>query len=264
MSNFCPRILKYTLFFSFVLFSLFFTTTLPAFAVHKCGTDSICQPDHETCSNCPQDCGVCPAPTATPAPQPTSTPVPGEPTATPSQSSSSSSSSTSTSSTPSVTYYPSVALAIFSPNPTRQTSLTFSGTAAITQGTIQLVEYTITDGVSWLATQPQDGNFNGKDEHFAFTISNLKEGKYTIKVRAKSAAGVFTQEGSYASQTITIATTPPKVTLDKISPNPTKNQTPTISGKAISSLVDISKIEVSIDSKSWQTTKRSGNTFVLH
>lgn len=198
-------------------------------------------------------------PTSTPTPTsgPTSTPVPGGPTATPT-------SAPSSSSTSSVTYYPSVALAVFLPNPTRQTSLTFSGTAAITQGTIQLVEYTITDGISFLAAQPQDGNFNGKDENFTFSISNLAEGKYTIKARAKSAAGVLTQDGSYASQTITISTTPPTVTLDKIAPNPTKNQTPILTGIATAKFADIAKVEVSIDNgKSWQIAKRSGNTFSI-
>ena len=241
------------------------------------GTPSYGTPSYETPSY-PTPTYATPSYTTPASDDPSSpipTPLPGEPTATPestssSPSDSSSSSSTSPSdssssspSTPSITYYPSAALAVFSPNPTNKTSLTFSGTAAIEQGTISLVEYTLTEDESWIQAQPVDGSFNGKDEHFTFTTPNLAEGTYTIKARAKSGAGILTQDASYAIQTITIATTPPKVSLDKISPNPTKNQTPTIIGKATSLLVEVSKVEISIDSKSWQIAKQLGNTFSI-
>ncbi|MBF8250015.1 MAG: Thioredoxin protein [Candidatus Levybacteria bacterium] len=204
-----------------------------------------------------------PAPTSPPTATPATTAAPGQtiPTPTPD---SSSDSGNSGNSTPSTIYYPSVNLAAYSPNPTNKTPLSFSGTAVISQGTIQAVEYTITDGANWIAAQPQDGNFNGQDENFTFTISNLAEGKYAIKVRAKSGAGVFTQEEQYPQQVIIIATTPPVVTLNKIMPNPTNNQTPTLTGQATAKLVDIAKVEMSIDNgKSWNVTKRSGNTFSI-
>jgi len=124
------------------------------------------------------------------------------------------------------------------------------------------VEYSITDGASWIQAQPVDGSFNGKDELFTFTIPNLAEGEYTVKVRAKSGAGVFTQSGSYASQTVVVAITPPLVILDKITPNPTKNQTPTLTGNTVIKLADVARVEVSINNgKSWQVARRSGNTF---
>lgn len=194
-----------------------------------------------------------PTPTSVPGATPTPTPIPGQATPTPTPGASSTSS----------TYYPSVALASFS-SPTNKTSLSFSGTASIQQGTISLVEYSITDGASWAQAQPTDGNFNGKDELFTFTIPNLAEGKYTVKVRAKSGAGVFTQSGSYASQTVIIATTPPQVTLDKISPNPTKNQTPTLTGRVATKLADVARVEVSLNNgKSWQIARQFGNTFSI-
>lgn len=196
-----------------------------------------------------------PTPTPGPTATPTPTPVPGAPTATPTPTSSSSSSSSST-------YYPSVSLNTYAPNPTNKAPLTFQGLAAIEQETIALVEYTLTEGTTWIPAQPVDGSFNGKDEHFIFTTANLTEGTYTMKVRAKSSAGVYTSDGSYASQIVTIATTPPRVTVDTITPNPTKNQSPTIRGSATTTLVAIKTIEISIDGgNSWLPTRRSGATF---
>ncbi len=193
--------------------------------------------------------------TPTPSPGPTATPGPGAtPTPTPTSSPSSSSSTTST------TYYPSVTIDTYAQNPTNRTVLTLSGNATIEQGSIATIEYT-TDNTNWVTTT-SDGSFNSKDEHFTFTTPRLSEGIYTIKVRAKSAAGITTSDDSYASQTITIATTPPDITLSTITPNPTKNQTPKLSGTTSAKLAPISKVEVSIDSGvSWQAAKRTGNSY---
>lgn len=258
------KIASWSILFFFTI--LFLTFTRNVLATHSnsahCG-NGVCQPSqNEDSLTCPADCGGAPTPTPTPAP--TSTPAPtNNPTPTPSSGSSPSPTSTpgssndsnsSSSSTPSITYYPSVTLNTYSPNPTNKVPLTFSGKASIEQGTITLVEYTITNGADWISVQLSNGNFT-------FTTPQFVDGKYIIKVRAKSQANVYTQEGSYASQTIIIATNPPKVILDKISPNPSKNQSPTISGKTTSSLAGISKVEVTIDGKSWQTAQRLGSTF---
>lgn len=279
----CPGF--YAVFLAFVLFFSFLVN--PVFATHQCGNGTCSH--GETTSNCCNDCGctgsdtcianVCvaptttPTPTSTPTPIPTQTPtpVPGQPTSTPTPTSvpaaptsAPASSDSSSSSTSSVAYYPSVALASFSPNPTNKTSLFFSGTASIQEGTISLVEYMLSDGKNWIPAQAADGNFNGKDERFNFTTSGLTEGKHTVKVRAKSAANVYTKSESYRSDTVTVVTTPPTVTLDKISSNPTKNQTPVIAGKASAKLIEITKIEITIDNgKSWQAAKRSKDTFSL-
>ena len=260
MLNLCPAFIR--LVFSFFLFFLLLLTIGQdtAYAV-PCG-NGVCQASQgETCSTCPADCGVCSVPTATPVPgEPTSIPAPGQPTTAPSSGDSGSSSS----STPSVTYYPSVTLNAYSPNPTNKSPLTFSGKASIEQGNIATVEYTITEGASWIQASPSDGSFNSKEEIFTFTTAQLVEGAYAMNVRAKSGAGAYTKSESYASNTVTIATTPPKISLDKFSPNPTKNQTPTVSGKASSTLAKISKVEISIDNgKSWTLTQLRGNTFTF-
>lgn len=206
--------------------------------------------------------GATPAPTPTPTPgatpTPSVTPGPGVPTPTPT------SISTTPTPGPSVTYYPLVSLIVYAPDPTNKVPLTFWGFAQVEQGTIATVEYSLTDGADWIPTTSADGSFNNWQEYFTFTTANLTEGTYTVKVRAKSAAGIVTQAESYASDTVTIATTPPEITLDQFSPNPTKNQTPTVTGSVLPKVVSIARVEVSIDNgKSWGSANLSGNTFSL-
>jgi len=261
MSNPCPKSFKYIPLIVILTLLLSLLNVSPVFAA-PCG-NGVCQESlGETCETCPEDCGECPIPEPSPEPtpdgEPTPTPEPGAtPTPTPAPSEEGEAA-------PAIVYYPSVTLTSYSPDPTNKTSLTFSGKASIEQGTIASAEYTITAGSEWIATQPSDGNFNTKDENFTFSIPTLAEGAYTVKVRAKSLAGIYTQSGSYASDTFTIVTTPPKVTLDEITPNPTKNQTPTISGRASSKLAGISRAEISVDDKeTWLGAKLIGGKFSL-
>lgn len=195
-----------------------------------------------------------PPPGATATPTPTSGPTPTpnpDVTATPTPTTSSSSSSSST------TYYPSVNLTSYSPDPTNKTSLSFSGTTSLEQGTIELVEYTLTDGADWISAQLSNGNFT-------FTTSKLAEGAHTIKVRAKSTAGVYTKSESYASDTVTIITTPPTVILDKFSQNPTNDITPTITGSVTSKLGTVTRVEVSLDNGvAWIPVGQSAGRFQL-
>ena len=71
-------------------------------------------------------------------------------------------------------------------------------------------------GTTWNQTQPTDGLFNSPSEGFTFTTQILKEGIYTIQVRAKNSEGIYTKQDQYANDTLTIVTTPPKITQDKI------------------------------------------------
>jgi hypothetical protein len=213
------------------------------FAIHKCGTDGICQPIHETCSNCPQDCGVCPIPTSTPTPSSVS----GEP------------DSSSVYTGP--TRYPTVFLNPQTSDSTNRTTITFSGHASIEYGTIDNIQYTLDDGINWVNLNSKDGKFDEDFEEFTFTRTFV-EGRHTIKVRAKSLSQIFTQTTNYAANTFTIITTPPKVTLDNLLPNPTKNQNPIITGDAMVSLGKIIKVEVSLDAgKTWKKANSSGRRF---
>ena len=270
---------KKSLFFVTFLLLLVLTLPNPTSATHQCG-NGVCQPSghhNETCSTCRADCGQCLIPTSTPAPQPTSapssqptsapapsqpfsTPPPGEQSATPAPGETAptqnSSSSTSTTSTPTFVYYPSVSLNTYIPNPTNKISLTFAGSATIEKGQVISIEYK-QESSGW-TTAPVTGG------SFSFTLSQLTEGVHSITVRGKSDAGVFTKEENYTSQIVTVVTTPPRVTLDKISPNPTKNQTPAIGFAASSQFASITKAEISLDrGNSWQVASRAGNKFTF-
>ncbi len=209
----------------------------------ECG-DDVCQED-ENCSNCPNDCGDCPAPTpgATPAP---STPDSPEPYTGPVR-------------------YPLVSLNSVLPDPTNKTTLSFSGTASIEHGVIDLVQYSVDSTTAWVNANAADGEFDSISERFIFTPKlSFPEGKHTVYVRARSLSRVYTTPSNYASDTFTVATTSPEVILNKISPNPTDNQTPTISGIASSRLVGISKAEISFDEgNTWLPADLSAEKFIL-
>jgi len=186
------------------------------------------------------------------------------PTPDPNASASPASSATSITSTSSgTTYYPSVTLNAYSPDPTRNTSLTFTGTSKVEQGTIKNIQYSVDGGTNWLNATTTDGGFDEASEDYSFTATFV-EGVHTIKVRAKSAVDIETQSSSYATDTVTVVTTPPTVTLDDFKVSQTNNQTPSISGSASSKLVSISKVEISLDGGStWLPAKLAGNKFSL-
>lgn len=246
-----------------------------------CG-NGVCQSSlSENCSVCPQDCGACPTtpptppptappttpptspptqppgPTPTPGPGSTPTPTPGPgSTSTPSSDSSGSSSSTSSTNESSTTnYFPSVTI--------NGKGLNFSGTASISNGVIDLVEYSLDNGTNWKKAEAVDGIFDEISEEYKFSLENtLALGTYSVIVRGKSLANVYTQSSNFAKITITISS--PKVTLNKFSPNPTKDQTPTITGTVSSSYLSISKVEISFDNgKTWFTATLTGSRFSL-
>jgi peroxiredoxin len=268
MSKVCP---KYIL--SFFLISIFLVLNLstpPLVEAAPC-PNGVCQSSQgENCNTCPQDCGACPTtpptsppttpptqppqPTPTPGPGSTPTPTPGPgSTSTPSSDSGSSSSSTDTSST--TNYFPSVTVS--------GKGLNFSGTASISNGVIDSVEYSLDNGTSWKSTEAVDGKFDEISEDYRFSLGNIFTiGTYSVIVRGKSLANVYTQSSSFAKTDITIS--PPKVTLNKFLPNPTKDQTPTITGAVSSSYLSISKVEISLDSgRTWFTATLVGSKFNL-
>lgn len=217
------------------------------------------------------------SPTSTPTPVPTATQTPTPPpgatstptappgsTATPTfqqestvTSTPTPTSTTSGSSTSSVTYYPSVSLNAYSPNPTNNTSLSYTGTVSIESGAVKIVEYSITEGAEWLSVSLNSNSFS-------FTTPPLSEGAHTILVRAQSTADVFTQPGSYASDRVTIITTPPQITLNAFEKNPTNDTSPTLTGTASSPRGTIVRVEVTLDGGvSWIQATFSDGTFTF-
>jgi len=105
---------------------------------------------------------------------------------------------------------PSVTITPLSPDPTEDTTPTFTGTATDTQSNISSVEYKVDSG-SWVAATASDGAFDSLSEGYTFTTSTLSTGEHTVYVRATDAASSpnTTLEADYATDTFTVE--PPAV-----------------------------------------------------
>lgn len=54
--------------------------------------------------------------------------------------------------------------------------------------TVSLVEYRVNQG-AWVSANPEEGSFDSGSENFTFTTPALKNGNYTIEIRATNSAG---------------------------------------------------------------------------
>lgn len=102
---------------------------------------------------------------------------------------------------------PQVTITALTPDPTTDTTPTFTGTAIDATTTIASVEYRI-DGGNWTAATAVDGAFDEASENYTFTTSTLSTGSHTAQVRATDAASNVIQATNYASDTFTITTAP--------------------------------------------------------
>jgi len=107
---------------------------------------------------------------------------------------------------------PSVNITPLSPDPTVDTTPTFTGTATDTQSNIASVEYQVDSG-SWVTATASDGAFDSLSEGYTFTIPALADGGYTVYVRATDAASPpnTTAEVDHANDSFTIDTVAPTV-----------------------------------------------------
>jgi len=126
----------------------------------------------------------------------------------------------------------------------------FSGTATDTLSPITSVQYRL-DGGAWIATIAMDGAFDGLVEEYAFTTTALADGSHTLEVRACDALGNTTAPANYATATFTIDTKAPSVTLAALSPDPTNDNTPTLSGLATDTTSPITSAEYRVDDGNW-------------
>ena len=86
----------------------------------------------------------------------------------------------------------------FAPNPTTDTTPTFTGIAAAVNSTIANVEYRI-DGGEWQLAQATDGHFDQEAESFSFTTASLEPGEHVVKVRSIDFEGYVAQSCDSAS-----------------------------------------------------------------
>jgi len=123
---------------------------------------------------------------------------------------------------------PTVTIVALTPDPTNNNTPTFTGTATDTQSNISSVEYKVDSG-SWTAATAVDGAFNGKSEEYSFTTAELLDGAHTVYVRATDAATNTTAEADYASDSFTVDTAAPTVTINAVT-TPTNVATQTLTG----------------------------------
>jgi hypothetical protein len=97
---------------------------------------------------------------------------------------------------------PMVTITPLSPDPTDNSTPTFTGNAS-DESNISSVEYRVDDG-SWTAAAASDGAFDSPDEDYTFTTASLADGEHTVYVRATDSVGNTTAEGEYASDSFTI------------------------------------------------------------
>ncbi len=170
---------------------------------------------------------------------------------------------TPTTSTTTQTYYPTLSLFNQPASLSNQTTITLTGIAQITQGTIAAVEFSL-DNNAWLNASASDGSFNSSTENFSLTLTSLNNGSHQLKLRAKSAAGIYTQDNQIVTVSFTIVTTPPEIVFNPISSIPTTNTNPTIEAEITSSVAQVVRAEVSLDNGlTWQLLKKDGNKYAF-
>jgi len=102
---------------------------------------------------------------------------------------------------------PSVSIVALSPDPTTDSTPTFTGTATDSLSIIARVEYNVDSG-SWALATASDGAFDETSEDYTFTTSALSTGAHTVYVRATDAAYNVTAEANYATDSFTVTVTP--------------------------------------------------------
>lgn len=105
---------------------------------------------------------------------------------------------------------PSVIITALTPDPTKDNTPTFTGTATDDLSNISSVAYKVDSG-SWIAASASDGAFNSISEGYTFTTSALSNGAHTVYVRATDSASNTTLEANYASDSFTVDTIAPSV-----------------------------------------------------
>jgi len=121
--------------------------------------------------------------------------------------------------------FPNTILSTYSPDPTNDSNLTYTGTVAeipypnhnpkgngknVTINTIVNVEYRVNSS-DWLNASATDGSFDEAEENYTFTTSPLSSGTHLIEVRGINLVG--NMETSFADDVVAVDTVPPKISI---------------------------------------------------
>lgn len=141
---------------------------------------------------------------------------------------------------------PLLTLTAFSPDPTSDTTPTLSASAIDATAIISSVEYQMdsTSG-SWSACTADDGTFDEESEAASCTPTALSEGSHTMNVRTTNGDGDVSVT---SSDTFVVDSQGPTVSLTAITPDPTSNASPSITGTATDGASALSAIQYQVDS----------------
>lgn len=84
-----------------------------------------------------------------------------------------------------------------SPDPTRSSTVTYTGTAVYTPGKIARVQYSTDVGSTWITATPVDGAWDSPVESYTFKLTGLADGLYSVMTRAVTNDGTTTPFGTY-------------------------------------------------------------------
>lgn len=159
---------------------------------------------------------------------------------------------------------PSVTVTPVSPDPTSDTIPSISGTATdITSLVVAVFLQIDGTGGAWTACTANDGAFEEISEAFSCTApSALADGSHTFYFRAIDSLN-NTTNSSFTTDTFIVSTTAPAVTLGQVSPDPTNNTTPSLTGSAVSTYSTVTNIQYQIDVKTgtWNNCTADDGTF---
>lgn len=159
---------------------------------------------------------------------------------------------------------PTINVTALSPDPTTDTTPPIGGTAVDSASTITVVQYQLdsTSG-SWSDCDAGDGTFDETTESFSCQVgSTLSNGSHTIYFKATDNLSNITS-GTFPSDTFAVDTTPPSITLNALSPNPTDDSTPTFTGSGTELIGTIASVKFQVDGTgpSWTNCDADDGTF---
>lgn len=148
-------------------------------------------------------------------------------------------------------------------SPTTNTQPSVTGSATDSMGTVTTVQFQMdaTSG-TWTNCSANDGSFSSATEAFTCTPTTaLSNGSHTMYVRATDSNGNTTPDGSAATTTFTIDTTPPtSINLSSPTSNSYINsQRPTFTWQATSDATGLAKYIFAVDNPSAGSGQPSGD-----
>lgn len=159
---------------------------------------------------------------------------------------------------------PSISLTALSPDPTSDTTPTFTGTASEDTATVSAVQYQVdsTSG-TWRNCTASDGAFDETSEDFSCTTITQTNGAHTLYVRATDSTGNTTIGALAATDSFTVDITAPSITLTPVSPDPGADTTPTLAGTATDSFSSVSAVQFQLDGTggAWSNCTADDGTF---